>query len=96
MALKDPTLEIAQRLEIRDKKCASCKHGASKYIFGRQMWLCKIGKRFPACMRHEGKPSGYQFDGTKHASETWTHDCPHGGRILIAVGYTCDKCGADE
>ena len=94
--LRDPTLERAQRREIRDRKCASCKHGVGKRMFGRVMYWCGIGTSFPKCMQHEGTARGFILDDEKFANEIWTHNCPTGGRIAIACGYPCEKCGMEE
>jgi len=48
---RDPTLEAAQRSEIKAKGCAVCRR-RKKSFWG--YFTCTIGRRFPKC-RSEGK-----------------------------------------
>lgn len=53
---RDPTMEAAQRLEIREKGCAVC---ARRLALSDEALRCSTGKTFPSC---RGVTKGFVLD----------------------------------
>lgn len=54
---RDPTLEAAQAMEVREKRCGACARRA-RFIAALEVWTCGVGLAWP----RRGRCNGFRLD----------------------------------